>query len=75
MICAALLQQGWGVALKVTDGSSRAVGPALLHALRALEVVDDEDLRHLESFYCPAVLGGGVPVGRLVAEFGLHPSF
>jgi L-asparaginase II len=69
MICAALVDRGLGVALKVRDGASRAVGPALIKLLAALDVLDGSALARLEAFARPPVLGGGEQVGELVAEF------
>ena len=69
LVCAGLLGRGLGVAIKIEDGASRAADPALIHVLRLLGVrVDDPSL---EGFTAPPVLGGGRPVGRLVAEFDL----
>jgi L-asparaginase II len=71
MICAALMDRGLGVAVKIHDGFHRATGPALIRALAALEVVDDAAYRTLRPYAEPDVLGGGVPVGSLHAEFDL----
>jgi L-asparaginase II len=71
MICAALIDRGLGVAVKIHDGFHRATGPALIHTLAALEVVDDAALRALRVYAEPDVLGGGRPVGSLRAEFDL----
>jgi L-asparaginase II len=71
MICAALVDRGLGMAVKIHDGFHRATGPALIRVLAALEVVDDAALRVLHSYAEPDVLGGGRPVGALRAEFEL----
>jgi L-asparaginase II len=39
--CAALMDEGWGIALKVEDGSPRAQYPALLHLLQTLKDLPD----------------------------------
>jgi L-asparaginase II len=70
--CAAALGAGIGIAVKVADGSDRAAAPALVRALDLLEVIDDEQRVHLASLGRPAVLGGGRPVGELVAGFRLR---
>jgi L-asparaginase II len=71
MICAALMDRELGVAVKIHDGFHRATGPALIRALAALEVVDDAAYRTLRPYAEPDVLGGGVQVGSLRAEFDL----
>jgi L-asparaginase II len=74
LVCAASPQRGIGVAVRVDDGSPRAVAPALLHALRSLEVVHDAQVEVLERFARPPVLGGGGPVGALTSDFLLHST-
>lgn len=70
--CAGLLGPGLGIAVKVADGGERATGPALLRALELLGAVSEEQLATLESAARPPVLGGGRPVGELVADFRLR---
>jgi L-asparaginase II len=73
LMCVAVLDRGLGVALRIRDGGGgRGSGPAAIHALRALDVLSDEDLERLEPFARPAVLGGGVPVGELIASFEVN---
>jgi L-asparaginase II len=72
LICASLLDLGLGVAVKIRDGSPRAPGPALIHALAELDALDAKQLERLEPFGRPAVLGGGIPVGEVVADFVLQ---
>jgi L-asparaginase II len=71
LLCAAILDSGLGVAVKVHDGGWRAAGPALIHALALLEVLDQPTLERLHGFARPRVLGGGDPVGEVVADFEL----
>jgi L-asparaginase II len=71
LICAALPERGLGVAVKIGDGSARAADPALLRTLAFLEVVDEGTMERLRPFVRPSVLGGGRPVGDLVADFDL----
>lgn len=71
LICAAVLDRGIGVALKVADGAPRAAGPALIRALRLIEVLDDAQTVALAPHAAPPVLGGGRPVGELAAVFDL----
>jgi L-asparaginase II len=71
MMCAAALEPGLGIALKVRDGGQRATGPALIAVLRALDVLDDGDVEALGEHSLPVVLGGGRPVGSLETHLEL----
>jgi L-asparaginase II len=72
LMCAGIIDRGLGVAVKIHDGAARAAGPVLIHVLRLLDVLDGSMLAELEPFAEPPVLGGGRPVGRLVADFELQ---
>jgi L-asparaginase II len=72
LMCAALLGAGIGVAVKIRDGGGgRATGPAMIRALRSLDVLADADVDSLALFAAPPVLGGGRQVGELRAAFTL----
>lgn len=71
LMCGAVLDRGWGIVLKVRDGASRATGPVLVHTLWTLGVLGEEHLPALASVAYPPVLGGGEPVGEIVADFDL----
>jgi L-asparaginase II len=62
---------GIGIAVKVRDGAARAAEPALVRALTLLGVVRDPEAPEVARFAHPPVLGGGRPVGELVADFDL----
>ena len=70
--CAGIASSGIGVAVKIADGGDRAAAPALLRSLELLGVVEAEQLQHLATLARPPVLGGGRPVGDLVADFQLR---
>jgi L-asparaginase II len=72
LLCAGTPALG-GVAVKIRDGSSRGTGPALIHVLHAMGHLDDQQVTRLAEHARPPVLGGGLPVGELVAEFNLGP--
>jgi L-asparaginase II len=72
LMCAAVLDRGIGVAVKVGDGGSRAAGPALISALEQLGVLDEGQTAALAPFATPPVLGGGRPVGEMRARFDLE---
>ena len=70
--CAGITSSGIGVAVKIADGGDRAVAPALIRSLELVGAVDAGQLQHLGTLARPPVLGGGRPVGELVAEFHLR---
>jgi L-asparaginase II len=70
--CAAVLDGGIGVAVKIADGGDRAAGSALLRVLLQLGAIGESELGRLSSVARPPVLGGGRPVGEMVAEFRLR---
>ena len=51
--CAAVLDEGIGVAVKIADGGDRATGSALVHALSQLGAISEEELGLL-SYVGPA---------------------
>jgi len=69
VFCAAAPRDGWGVALKVVDGSDRAAPPALVAALEAADLLEPAELERLEELRSPRVRNVvGAEVGRLLAE-------
>ncbi|MGH2662184.1 MAG: asparaginase [Actinomycetota bacterium] len=74
LICAALRDRGVGVAIKVDDGNARAQAPALIRALVLLEALPPRLPEALTKYAHPPVLGGGRPVGELLAEFELQAA-
>ena len=72
LACAALLDRGLGVAVKIADGGERASGPAMIRALALLDAIDEAQLERLAPVARKPVLGGGEPVGELTATFALR---
>jgi L-asparaginase II len=72
LACAAALDRGIGIAVKVADGGERAAGPALLRTLALLHVLTEAQLDDLAPIAHRPILGGGRPVGELVAAFRLR---
>jgi L-asparaginase II len=71
LICAADLERGVGVAVKVADGGERAAPPALLRSLELLEILSPAQMRALDRFAHPWVTGGGRRVGEVLTDVGL----
>jgi L-asparaginase II len=69
LMCAAAPERDLGVALKIEDGASRAAEPAMARVLELLELLDPAAVPEVAR---PPVLGGGRPVGELVAGFTLE---
>ena len=74
LVCAGVIGRGVGVAVKVLDGAARAAEPALVRSLAVLDVIEDPEAPALARFARPPVLGGGSPVGELVADFELRSA-
>lgn len=55
VFCVAGLEAGWGAALKVRDGATRAVGPALLSALQALGLLELREVDALADARSPSI--------------------
>jgi L-asparaginase II len=62
----AALANGRALAIKIEDGSPRALAPVLAEALRRLDVPDAD----VAGFGAAPLLGGGRPVGALRPVFG-----
>lgn len=48
--CVSFRDKGTAIVLKVQDGNSRAIPPALLHAMREWELIDEDQLRRLSDW-------------------------
>lgn len=69
---AAAVRRGLGVAVKIEDGSPRAVGPVLIEALRQLGLLGEDDARVLAPLHHPPVLDRqGLQVGQITPVFHL----
>jgi len=66
-------ETGLGIALKIEDGAMRAVYPAIVEALRQLDLIAPAELARLESFHRPFVMNRrGEIVGRVEPDFRLR---
>jgi L-asparaginase II len=69
VFCFAGVRDGWGAAVKVTDGSKRAVAPAVLELLANLRLIDLDALERLADLREPGLRNTqGRVVGRITAE-------
>jgi L-asparaginase II len=46
-----LMEKGWGVAIKIEDGSGRALSPAVIETLSQLGMVTGEELMRLQPYH------------------------
>lgn len=53
--CAALLDKGIGLAVKIEDGNGRATGPAIIEALNQMGFLNTDDLNNLKNFHYPTL--------------------
>jgi L-asparaginase II len=71
--CAGAPREGLGIAIKVEDGTWRAVEPALISVLRQLDLLSDHDVGLLQRYAEPAVLNTrNEQVGAIRAAIGLE---
>lgn len=68
--CVGLIGKGIGIALKIEDGHTRAVGPAVLETLRQLGIIKAEEMMPLKDFWNPLIKNHrGEFVGAIKASF------
>ena len=71
--CAFTLDQGYGLAVKILDGSRRAAGPAAIEAYNQLGILNQRQLRALREWASPPVFNHlGKKVGYLQPDFKLR---
>ncbi len=70
--CAVVLDKSYGLAVKILDGSRRALAPAAIEAYRQLGVLNKSQLRSLREWALPAVFNHqGKKVGYLKPDLKL----
>jgi L-asparaginase II len=70
--CSVILDKGYGLAVKIMDGSARAIAPASIEVYKQLGVLNKRQLKELVDFYSPPVYNHRKKkVGFLRAEFKL----
>lgn len=59
-------EKGWGAALKIEDGATRAIYPAVVEMLIQLDMLRSEEIKLLEPFHHPKVTNcNGTTVGEI----------
>lgn len=70
--CAVILDKSYGLAVKILDGSRRALAPASIEVYRQLGVLNKRQLKDLGEFVSPSLFNHqGKKVGYLKADFKL----
>ena len=67
-----LMEQGWGVGIKIEDGSNRALNPVIIETLKQLGTLTREDETRLEAYHHPLIVNHRKEtVGAIRAKFSL----
>ncbi len=67
-----LMEQGWGVGIKIEDGSTRALNPVIVETLKQLGVLSREDETRLKTYHHPLIVNHRKEtVGAIKAKFTL----
>jgi L-asparaginase II len=70
--CAAVLDKSWGLAVKIMDGSQRAIVPTSIEVYRQLGILKKSHLRELKEFISPPIYNHKkVKVGFIKSDFRL----
>jgi L-asparaginase II len=70
--CSGILNKGWGMAVKITDGTQRAIGPAVIESLKQMGLLNEEQIVKIKKFSHPLIKNfRGDQVGYIKAEFKL----
>ncbi|PKM90228.1 MAG: L-asparaginase [Firmicutes bacterium HGW-Firmicutes-12] len=72
IFCIGLPSKGWGIAIKIEDGNTRAVGPVVIETLRQLGILTEDEYKKLSSYsrielknYRGELIGEARPVFKL----------
>lgn len=67
-----LMEQGWGVAIKIEDGNNRAMNPVIIETLQQLKIVTREEEDNLKTYHHPVIKNHRKEiVGSIEAQFSL----
>ncbi len=64
--CVGIIGKGVGIALKIQDGNSRAIGPVILDMLLQMKVIREDEINELKEYLRPKVINHkGEVVGEI----------
>ncbi len=70
--CAAILDKGWGLAIKILDGTRRAINPASVEVYRQLGILTKSHVKKIKEFASPSVYNHKkARVGFIKSDFRL----
>jgi L-asparaginase II len=70
IFCIGLPREGLGIAIKIEDGSARALAPVVLRVLDELGVLNKQEKEALEPYYYPQIRNfRNEVIGRIRAAF------
>ncbi|HVP36588.1 MAG TPA: asparaginase [Terriglobales bacterium] len=73
--CSGVLSKGWGVAVKIADGSQRAIAPATIETFRQMGLLNRKQITIMPKFSRTIIKNfRGDEVGFVKAEFRLKAS-
>lgn len=73
VFCVGVKEQGLGIAVKISDGSSRALPPVVIEILSQLQLLSQEERQTLSYFVRPSLPNGlGFPTGEIIPTFILQ---
>ncbi|MCX7923386.1 MAG: asparaginase [Clostridia bacterium] len=71
--CAGIIGKAIGIAIKIEDGNSRAVGPVIFATLLQMGIIDQSEVEKVKDFWNPPILNHrGEKVGEIKAVFSLE---
>lgn len=70
--CSGVLTKGFGIAVKVSDGTRRAVGPAVVEALKQMKLLNKPQIEKIKNYAHPQIRNfRGDRIGYIKADFRL----
>ncbi len=73
IFCLGVPEKGWGVAVKIDDGSTRAVAPVVMEVLRQLDLLSAEEQKGFGDHLEPKIINHRKEnIGSIKAEFKLQ---
>ncbi len=73
--CVGTREKEYGICVKISDGSERALFPAVLHTLFLLGLITESELSKLDKWYHTPILNNlGNKIGSIVPVFDLNGS-